>query len=59
MSSSEEDRSVEVIPKKRKKGLKQVIYKHEMIKSARVKGKEYLNYRGIQVNARTMGEPCR
>lgn len=50
MSSSEEDVSVEVIPKKRKKGLEQVIYKNEVVKSARVKGKEYLNYRGTKVN---------
>lgn len=59
MSASEEDLPVEVIPKKRKKGLKQVVYKSEMIKSARVEGKEYVNYRGVKVKARIMGEPCR
>lgn len=59
MSSSEEDLSVEVIPLKRKKGLKQVIYKNEVIKNARVMGKEYLNYKNIKVHKRTMGEPCR
>lgn len=59
MSSSEEDISLQNIHKKRKKGLKQVIYKSEMIKSARVEGKEYVNYRGVKVNQRTMGEPCR
>lgn len=59
MSSSEEDISLQNIHKKRKKGLKQVVYKSEMIKSARVEGQEYVNYRGVKVNQRTMGEPCR
>ncbi|CAH2003216.1 unnamed protein product [Acanthoscelides obtectus] len=59
MYSCEHDLSAEVIPKKRKKEQKQVIYKNEVIKGARVKGKEYLHYKGIQVNQRTIGEPCR
>ncbi|CAH1995212.1 unnamed protein product [Acanthoscelides obtectus] len=42
-----------------KKGQNQVIYKNEVIKGARVRGKEYLNYQGIKVNQRTIGEPCR
>ncbi|CAH1953827.1 unnamed protein product [Acanthoscelides obtectus] len=38
MYSYEDDLSAEVIPKKRKKGEKQVIYKNEVIKGARVRG---------------------
>ncbi|CAH1978027.1 unnamed protein product [Acanthoscelides obtectus] len=59
MYSCEDDLSAEVIPKKRKNGQKQVIYKNEVIKGARLRGKEYLNYKGIKVNQRTIGEPCR
>ncbi|CAH1971705.1 unnamed protein product [Acanthoscelides obtectus] len=42
-----------------KKGQKKVIYKNEVIKGARVRGKEYLHYKGIKVNQRTIGEPRR
>lgn len=58
MSSTEEEVPLDNIPKKRKKGLKQVVYKCELIKKARVKGDEYRNYKGNVVNARIPGKPC-
>lgn len=44
---------------KRKKGLKQVTYKCEKIKKARVEGEEYVNYSGKTVSKKYIGNPCR
>ena len=40
---------------KRKKGVKSVIWQCERIKKARIKGKEYVNYRGNLVPKKQMG----
>lgn len=43
--------SVENEKIKRKKGLKQVIYKSEIIKKAKLKGTSYINYSGRRISA--------
>lgn len=58
MSSSEEDVVHDNVIKKRKKGVKALVYKCEAIKKARVKGEAYTNYKGKAVNARVQGENC-
>lgn len=58
MSSSEEDVIRGNVTTKRKKGVKTVVYKCEVIKKARVKGEAYTNYKGNVVNARTQGQNC-
>lgn len=40
-----------------KKG-KRKLYKCEIIKNARLKGEEYINYRGAVVSAKEQGENC-
>lgn len=44
---------------KRKKGVKQSLYKYEIIKTARVKGDEYTNWKENVVPARKQGENCK
>lgn len=44
---------------KRKKGVKSVVYRSESIKKARIKGEEYVNYKGIIVPKRQTGESCK
>lgn len=51
--------NIEMETFKRKKGLKQVEYKCEKIKKARVKGEEYVNWRGNVVPKKERGEPCK
>lgn len=58
MSSSEEEVAFGNVGTKRKKGVKNVIYKCEVIKKARVKGEAYTNYKGNAVGARTQGQNC-
>lgn len=58
MSSSEEDVVQDNVTTKRKKGVKTVVYKCEVIKNARVKGEAYTNYKGNAVNARVQGQNC-
>jgi hypothetical protein len=55
MSSEDED---VIVPMKRKKGLKQVRYKSEIIREARTKGENYINWKGNVVVAKKMGENC-
>lgn len=44
---------------KRKKGIKQVVWKCEQIKKSRVKGEEYSNYKGNIVHSKTLGVSCK
>lgn len=45
--------------KKRKKGVRRSMnYKVNRIKKARIHGDEYVNYKGIIVEARKTGIPC-
>ncbi|CAH1968754.1 unnamed protein product [Acanthoscelides obtectus] len=48
-----------LFPKNAKRDRNKLFIKNEVIKGARLRGKEYLNYKGIKVNQRTIGEPCR
>lgn len=53
MSDADED-----IPKKRRKGVKAVKYKSEVIKESRVKGINYTNWKGNDVFLTKKGEDC-
>lgn len=44
---------------KRRKGVKNVIYKRESIKESRLKNEMYVNYRGDTVGPREQGYDCR
>ena len=47
-------------PQKRQKGQKNPKkYKRNVIKSARVKGEEYVNYKGNTVQRKVVGNPCK
>lgn len=57
MSSSESEFNY-CATQKRKKGLKQVEYKCEKIKKARVKNEEYVNWKGKTVQPKEHGFHC-
>lgn len=44
---------------KRKKGVKSVIWQCERIKEARIKGDEYINYKGKVIPKKEMGLNCK
>lgn len=44
---------------KKKKGVKNVTYKSEKIKAARLKNEPYLNHKGNPVNPKQQGYDCR
>lgn len=44
---------------KRKKGVKSVIWQCDRIKAARIKGDEYINYKGNVVPKKEMGLNCK
>lgn len=44
---------------KRKKGVKSVIWQCERIKKARIKGEEYVSYKGNVVPKKKMGVNCK
>ncbi|KAG8243666.1 hypothetical protein J6590_039672 [Homalodisca vitripennis] len=47
------------VPVKRRKGVKQVRYKCEVIKEARVKGESYTNWKGNRFERKRKGEDCK
>lgn len=50
---------MEVERNKRKKGVKRVIWRCERIKKARIKGDEYVSYRGNIVPKKILGLNCK
>lgn len=58
------DRNDEIIeeqpPPKRRKGIRNdATYKRNVIKTSKVKGIPHKNHKGVAVNAKSIGEPCR
>lgn len=52
------DEGLDLATRKRKKGVKQVTYKCERIKKARVEGQQYVNYKGKEIPKKYIGNSC-
>lgn len=59
MSLSEESQFEDLNLKKRKKGMKNLDYRCEQIKKARVKNEQYVNWKGNVVAPKPHGIDCR